>query len=220
MGKIKYKLGVIIENIRLLPFKLSHHISLSAIIQKSDINVNSRIFAGCKFYRSSIGKWSYVGANSFVSDANIGSFTSISTDCYIGGAAHPLDRVSSSYHFYCTEKNEDGLSFPFTRRYFDAFSKTKIGNDVWIGNRVIIKAGVSISDGAVIGMGSVVTHDVGPYEIWAGNPARLIRKRFDDETIKSLLSLAWWEWSDEEIIKYSKFFDTPDLLIDRVGKIK
>ena len=74
-----------------------------------------------------------------------------------------------------------------------------IGNDVWIGNRVMIKAGVNIADGAVIGMGSIVTKDIGPYEIWAGNPARMIRKRFDDETIAALEEMKWWNWNDEKI---------------------
>ena len=60
------------------------------------------------------------------------------------------------------------------------------------------KSGVTISDGAVIGMGSVVTHDVGPYEIWAGNPARMIRKRFDDETVENLKQIKWWNWNEEK----------------------
>ena len=63
----------------------------------------------------------------------------------------------------------------------------------------MIKSGVKIADGAVIGMGSVVTKDVGAYEIWAGNPAHLIRKRFDDETISKLLESRWWNWSDDKI---------------------
>ena len=65
---------------------------------------------------------------------------------------------------------------------------------------------VTIGDGAVIGGGSVVTKDVGPYEIWAGNPARFIRKRFDDETIEKLLKIKWWDWSDEQLKKAGKYF--------------
>lgn len=63
---------------------------------------------------------------------------------------------------------------------------TIIGNDVWIGDNAMVKAGITVANGAVIGMGSVVTKNIGPYEIWAGNPARLIRKRFGEETIKKL----------------------------------
>ena len=59
--------------------------------------------------------------------------------------------------------------------------------------------GVHIADGAVIGAGSIVTKDVGPYEIWAGNPARFIRKRFDDDTIRRLLKVQWWKLDDEQL---------------------
>lgn len=76
-----------------------------------------------------------------------------------------------------------------------------IGNDVWIGLDATILSGVTIGDGAVIGAKSVVTKDVPPYAIVAGNPARLIRFRFDEETIKKLLSLTWWDWPDEKIEK-------------------
>ena len=66
--------------------------------------------------------------------------------------------------------------------------------------------GVTIGDGAVIGAGSIVTKDVGPYEIWAGNPARFIRKRFDDETIEKLLESQWWNWDDTKLEEMGLYF--------------
>lgn len=74
-----------------------------------------------------------------------------------------------------------------------------IGNDVWIGAESIIMSGVAIGDGAVIGAGSVVTKNIEPYEIWAGNPANFIRKRFDGTIIEELLQLKWWNLKDSEI---------------------
>jgi chloramphenicol O-acetyltransferase type B len=71
---------------------------------------------------------------------------------------------------------------------------TVIGNDVWIGVEAMIMPGVKIADGAVIAARAVVTRNVGPYEIWGGNPARLIKKRFTDEEIKKLLQIKWWDW--------------------------
>ncbi|UVK56035.1 CatB-related O-acetyltransferase [Mesorhizobium sp. AR02] len=74
-----------------------------------------------------------------------------------------------------------------------------VGHDVWIGARCIILGGVTIGSGAVIGAGSIVTRDIAPYAIAVGNPARVIRYRFAPEIIERLLSLQWWNWSDDLI---------------------
>ncbi len=76
---------------------------------------------------------------------------------------------------------------------------TVVGNDVWIGQNVTVLPGVHIGDGAVIGANSVVSKDVPPYTVAAGNSVRQIRKRFDDGTIDFLLKLKWWDWSAEKI---------------------
>lgn len=76
---------------------------------------------------------------------------------------------------------------------------TVVGHDVWIGVEAMIMPGVKIADGAVIGARSLVTKNVGPYEIWGGNPAQLIKKRFKDEDIEKLLQIKWWDWNPEKI---------------------
>ena len=76
---------------------------------------------------------------------------------------------------------------------------TIVGNDVWIGNNATIMPGVIIGNGAIIGTNSLVTKNVDPYTIVGGNPARVIRKRFDQETIDLLLKIAWWDWPVEKI---------------------
>lgn len=74
-----------------------------------------------------------------------------------------------------------------------------IGNDVWLCTNCIILSGITIGDGAVVASGAVVTRDVEPYAIVAGNPARVVRYRFDEATRKALLESAWWEWPEEEL---------------------
>lgn len=74
-----------------------------------------------------------------------------------------------------------------------------IGNDVWIGYEAVIFAGVTIGDGAIIGTRAVVTKDVSPYTIVGGVPAKLIRKRFSENVINTLLEIKWWDWSREKI---------------------
>lgn len=76
-----------------------------------------------------------------------------------------------------------------------------IGNDVWIGYEAVIMAGVTIGDGAIIGTRAVVTKDVPPYTIVGGVPAKIIRKRFSDDTISKLLEIKWWNWEKEKIQK-------------------
>ena len=205
------RLLVLLKNILSLPKRLASHIALFCILQEAVVDKTAAICSGVRFYRGKIGKYSYIGNNSFVSDTDIGSFTSISTDCYIGGTSHPTDWVSTSPVFH---KWDNIMKKNFARHEFEIFKRTTIGNDVWIGNRVMIKAGVKIADGAVVGMGSIVTKDIGPYEIWAGNPARLIRKRFDDETIDALEKMKWWEWDDNKIEKYAEKFTVPSELIE------
>lgn len=92
---------------------------------------------------------------------------------------------------------------------------TVIGNDVWIGYDVIIMPGVTIGDGAIIGARSVITKDVPPYAIVGGNPAEFIRNRFDDEVIKLLLEIQWWNWDIEKITK-----SIPILCSDNVEELK
>ena len=76
---------------------------------------------------------------------------------------------------------------------------TEIGNDVWIGYNATIMPGVKIGSGAIIASKSVVTNDVPAYAVVGGNPAKIIKQRFDDKTINALLSIAWWDWSNDKI---------------------
>lgn len=207
------RLWVLIKNILSFPKRLTSHVALFCVLQEAEVDKTAAICSGVRFYRGRLGKYSYIGNNSLVSDTDIGNFTSISTDCYIGGTSHPVDWVSTSPVFH---KWENIMKKNFARHEFEIFKRTAIGNDVWIGNRVMIKAGVKIGDGAIIGMGSIVTKDVGAYEIWAGNPAHLIRKRFNDETIRALLKTKWWEWEDHRIEEYAKDFTSPNRFIKRM----
>lgn len=192
-----HRLKVLLLNILSLPYRLIFtHISVFAALQNSDVDKTAAICKGVRFYRSKVGKYSYIGNNTFITNTSIGNFTSISGDCYIGGASHPIDWVSTSPVFH---KWENILHKNFSKFDYEIFKETKIGNDVWIGQGVKIKAGIKIEDGAIIGMGAIVTQNVGAYEIWAGNPAKCIKKRFDDEVIEKFIKIKWWNWSDDII---------------------
>lgn len=88
---------------------------------------------------------------------------------------------------------------------------TVIENDVWIGQNVTIMPGVKIGDGAIIAANSVVTSNVGAYQIYGGNPARLIKQRFDDDLINHLLDIKWWNWDAEKIFNNLETLCSADL---------
>ena len=163
-------------------------------IRDSRIDKTAAVWDHTSINNSTLGKYSYVSDHTVISHAQIGNFCSISSFCMIGGAGHPVDFASTSPVFLV---GRNAMGTHFAEIAYEPYEKIVIGNDVWIGTHCLIKSGVTIGDGAVVGMGSVVTKDIGPYEIWAGNPARLIRKRFSEETAQALQNSRWWELPDE-----------------------
>lgn len=107
--------------------------------------------------------------------------------------------------------DEWGLDAKNIRDAWDNKGDTVIGNDVWIGYEAIIMSGVKIGDGAIVGTRAVVTGDVPPYTIVGGVPARPIRKRFDDETIRRLEALRWWDWDEEKLRRNLSAIQSGDL---------
>lgn len=163
---------------------------------------DSKVESGCHLINVVIGKHSFCGYDCEIYNCEIGNFTSIANYVRIGGSKHPYEWVSTSPVFY---NGKDSVKEKFSTFNRDIDKTTYIGNDVWIGEGCFIKAGVIIGDGAVIGMGSVVTRNVEPYAIVAGNPAKLIKYRFEKCICDRLEMLCWWEWSDEEIREASKY---------------
>ena len=127
----------------------------------------------------------------------IGKFCQIAAgvNFIMNGANHQMNAVST-FPFYILE-GWDQEAPPLSEMPIKG--DTVIGNDVWIGQNSTILPGVHIGDGAIIGLNSVVGRDISPYTIVAGNPAKEIRKRFDDELIDLMLRFKWWDKSIEEI---------------------
>lgn len=178
-----------------------------------------------------IGAYSYFnGGNTSVKNVSkIGRYCSIARDVSIGAVEHPTDYLSTHHtlmgSYYpdsleikkYVEKNSENINTA-KKKYFSGIGRAKntIGNDVWIGEGAFIRRGVKLSDGCIIGAKSVVTKDVGPYEIVAGQPARLIRKRFKDDIIKRLLELKWWEYDLNSLAPLN--FSSIDKALDQIEK--
>ncbi|MDF1585836.1 LbetaH domain-containing protein [Marinimicrococcus flavescens] len=147
---------------------------------------------------TSMGAYSYVVQDADIIYSTIGRFCSIAAATRINPGNHPTWRASQHHFLYRASSyrlGEDEDAFFAWRREHEV----TIGHDVWIGHGAVVLAGRRIGTGAVIGAGSVVTRDVAPYTIVAGNPARPIRRRFDERVAERLQALAWWDWPHERV---------------------
>ena len=157
-----------------------------------------------------MGRGSYCACDCRIGHCKIGRFCSIGSEVKIGLYIHPTNHVSTYPGFY--SKVEHLLRYHVDADLSEA-SHVFIGHDVWIGDRAVIKNGVTIGHGAIVGACALVTKDVPPYAIVGGVPARVIRMRFSEEMIKELLRLQWWNWSDEQLKCYGHLFGNPEELL-------
>lgn len=131
----------------------------------------------------------------------IGKFCSIACGArFLFTSANHAMRSLSNYTFPIFYE-EWGLDSKDIRDAWDNKGDIIVGSDVWIGYEAVILSGVTIGDGAIIGARAVVTHDVPPYTIVGGVPAKPIRRRFDDDTAERLLRLRWWDWESDKIAR-------------------
>lgn len=179
-------------------------------LRNCSIDKTAEVCPKSELSRVSLGRYSYIGSDCFMVNAKIGAFCSIADNVVIGGATHPMQYVSTSPVFH---KGKNILKKNFATHDSIKTPQTQIENDVWIGMGSFVKAGITIHDGAVIGMGSVVTHDVPAYEVWAGNPARMIRKRFDTDVADRLEKTKWWDLEDSKIEKLADVMNDPEAFL-------
>lgn len=177
--------------------------------------------------RTSFGRFTYGAKNIAVKQWGEGASLSVGAFCSIAenvtvflGGNHRMDWITTFPfgHIFQNELGNVGLAgHPTTN------GDVVIGHDVWIGYGVSIVSGVTIGDGAVLAANATVVRDVGPYEIVAGNPAQLLRKRFDQDIIDRLMALSWWNLPVETIKLMARDLSSPpsadliDHLIEKYG---
>lgn len=171
----------------------------TATVRQSTFGRYTEIGARTSFVESSLGDYSYIVNDSNVIYTTIGKFCSIAAHTRINPGNHPMHRATQAHFTYRAsayfDDAEDEAEFFEWRRSH----AVTIGHDVWIGHGAIVLAGRTIGDGAVVAGGAVVTKDVPDYTIVAGNPARIIRRRFPEAVAERLRAMRWWDWDHAKL---------------------
>lgn len=180
----------------------------------SNFEGNNRVNKNSIISNSSIGFATYIGENSIFINTKIGRYCSIANNVKTVVATHPTNTFISTHPAFFSTKKQAGFTYVAHNKFEEIkyIEKEKnisvvIGNDVWIGENVVILGGVKIGDGAIIGANSIVTKNIEPYSINVGNPAKKIKYRFSRENIELLEKIKWWDRSQDWIIKNAELFD-------------
>lgn len=184
-------------------------VSVDSVLDKGVKILENVKVGSCK-----IGRYTYVGVNSNFSNTTIGSFCSIGPEVLCGLGDHPINFVSTYPGFYSNKAS--GSHWFGHINNFKEQSNTIIESDVWIGARAIIKGGLHIGTGAIIGAGALVTKNVPPYAIVGGIPAKILKYRFDEDLISALIESKWWEMSEDNLKKISKYMDDPLVFLEKI----
>jgi hypothetical protein len=188
-------------------------------IGDSSFGAYVQIGAGSRIAHSTLGDYSYCDRMCDIANASVGKFANIAAFVRIGPTDHPMDRASLHHFLYRSSYYwEDAADDPafFARR---RARRCEIGHDTWIGHGAVIRPEVTVGHGAVVGAGAIVTRDVAPYTIVAGNPARPIRPRFGPGVAERMLALAWWDWDHARLRAALEDFRTlgAEAFLDRHG---
>ncbi len=159
----------------------------------------TEIGRGTRISNATLGDYSYCDRSCDIANADIGRFANIAAHVRIGATDHPMDRAALHHFMYRSadywDDAEPDVAF-FSHRLS---RRATIGHDTWIGHAAMVKPDVTVGHGAIVAAGAIVTRDVAPYTIVAGNPARLLRHRQPPDIATRLVALAWWDWDHERI---------------------
>ena len=203
---------------RLIGFPRGCRIEKRCMIRKVQLEEYCHVGANSRVFGTSMGYGSGVSRDSIMDSVKIGRFTTLGPDVKVVTGQHPTKMIASTHPAFYSNRGQMGFTFVDKTifeevRYAEKPYKVVIGNDVWIGSYTKIMEGGTIGDGAVVAAGAIVTKDVPPYAIVGGVPAKVIKYRFDEETVKKLLKLKWWEKDLAWLREHAKEFENAEKLL-------
>lgn len=207
---IKWLIFKIYFNFKYAKYDIS--IGYMARFKNCSFGKRNTLYEHVQLVNVSMGDFSYVANNSKINNAEIGKFSCIGPETLVGLGRHPSRNFVSTHPIFYSPLRQAQITFSTVSTY-EEFEKIKIGNDVWIGARVLILDGVKIGDGVIVAAGAVVTKDVPDYAVVGGVPAKILRYRFEVNEISFLKEFRWWnkdiDWLSEN---YAQFHNVKKLM--------
>lgn len=171
----------------------------TSVVRDSRFGKFCKVGARTTVIESVFGDYSYAVNDCEIVYCDIGKFVSIGALAGLNPANHPMERAAQAHFTYRSWQYFEDLADETQEFDKRRAQRVVIGHDVWIGRAAIVLPGRSIGNGAIVGAGAIVTKDVAPYTIVAGNPAKVIRRRFPEAIAERLDRLAWWHWSHRDL---------------------
>lgn len=199
-----------IINLRSQKNYIHHSVNIDYTTQFEGAN---EVYSNSTIINTTIGYATYISNNCIFSNTEIGRFCSIADNVKVIAGNHPTQTYISTHPLFYSKHPKGNLKFRVIEDFEEySFAKNSsrfvvIGNDVWIGSHSLIMNGVTIGNGAIIAAGSVVTKDVLPFSIVGGVPAKVIKYRFNEEEIKLLQNLEWWNKDIEWLKENAHYFN-------------
>lgn len=213
LGTVKiFRNAIVTDSVMADGCSVGDDTTIERCLFENNVVINRRSYVN----DSVIGRYSYAGINLTMNFTKLGRFCSLGRNVDVGGFDHDYHKVTTMPEFRMNQLLNGGGRIPTVVKH----DLCEIGNDVWIAAGAQVLHKVRIGDGSVIGAGAVVTHDIPPYAIAVGVPARIIGYRCPSFFIERLEKVQWWNWPDDILRDNIGWLISSDINEDSVSRME